>query len=85
MTFVKHQVCFGIEPEGQFRIRGFHSEMNVTGNELLFSDGCIGQEIEVVQSEVARNVQVCFPEAVHIIHIGMSAIVVGIPFAVIVG
>ena len=62
-----------------------NARMEVTGCEFLLAVYAFRLEVEVAQSEVARNVQVCFPEAVHIIHIGMSAIVVGIPFAVIVG
>ena len=81
--FVEHQVRLRTELEGQFRISGFHSEMNVSGGEFLFSDGCIGQEIEVAQSEVACDVQIHFLETMQIIYVGMCTIIIRIPFAAI--
>ena len=83
LAFVEHQVRLRTELEGQFRISGFHSEMNVSGGEFLFSDGCIRQEIEVAQSEVACDVQIHFLETMQIIYVGMCTIIIRIPFAAI--
>ena len=58
--------------------------MNVSGSKLLFIGNCIRQEIEVAQSKITCNVQVYFLEAMQITDVGMSTIVIRVPFAAII-